>query len=138
MEDQEPEMRLGGVLAELEHLDVPVRVPGSEHGPTTGSCPDVHGLLRAVDEVVRRRLPGALSSRLVGGVRESGAAADDAFARYAVHLGADRSHEVTPTTRGDVVGEAVCLEVTKQLDHRGIRAREISTTEGGVGGVSQE
>ena len=65
-------------------------------------------------------------------------AADDAFGRDAVDRRGDGPHEVTATARHDVAGEAVCLEVTQQFDHRGVDALLVRTFQRGVGGFARK
>jgi hypothetical protein len=66
------------------------------------------------------------------------AATNHPLAGDAVHLLADRPHEVTPTTRGDVVTEPGCVQVTQQLHHRRVAAGQVGAAQGGMLGAAQE
>ena len=91
----------------------PLEFPGREERAAAGPAPDADRLLRPVVEVVGLRLAGDRAAVLVGDVVEGRRAADHALARDAVHLLADRAHEVAPAARGDVVREPVGLQVAR-------------------------
>ena len=74
---------------------------------------------------LRMIVPPLSSARVV----ERGRAPDHPVARDAVHLVADRPHEVAAAARGDVVREPVRVQVPQQLDHRRVGAREVAPAE---------
>ena len=125
VEDEQAEERLVGVLREVEHRNVAVRVAGGKERSAADTAPDPDRLLRAVVEDVGLRLAHDRAASVVARVVERGRAADDPVARDAVHLVADRSHEVAAAARGDVVREPVRLQVPQQLDHRRVRTLEV-------------
>src|SRR4029453_3253338 len=100
-----------------QHRDVPVGVASGQQGPPADPTPDPYRLLGTVVQDIRLGLADDPSPTLVRLVRERDAAADHPLAGDAVQLLADRPHEVTPTTRGDVVADPACVQVVQQLDH---------------------
>src|SRR4029079_8200740 len=94
MKDEYPHRGSLLQMRELKHGDVAVRVPSSEERAPAGAAPDADRLLRAVVEIFRCRRVGDRSALPVTGVRKHGTAADHALPGDAVHLLADRSHEV--------------------------------------------
>src|SRR3954471_14184891 len=117
------------MTCELEHRDVAIGIADGEERSAPGPAPDPDRLLWAIVEVVGLRLVRDGAAVTIARVLERRCAADHPLARNAVHLLADRAHEVPAATRGDVVREAVCLEVAEQLDHRRVSALEIRTAE---------
>ena len=69
------------------------------------------------------------AAAVVGRVVERGRAPDHPVARDAVHLLADRPHEVAAAARGDVVREPVRVQVPQQLDHRRVAAGEVAAAQ---------
>jgi hypothetical protein len=58
MQEEEPQCRPVGVVGELEHRRVAIRVAGREQRASADPVPDPHRLLRAVVEVVGLGLVG--------------------------------------------------------------------------------
>jgi hypothetical protein len=60
------------------------------------------------------------------------AAHDHALAWNAVHLLADRAHEIAPPAGRDVACEPVRRQVGEQLDHRHVRTPQVAATQRGM------
>jgi hypothetical protein len=109
MQEEEPQGRPVGVVGELQHRRIAIRVAGREERASADLVPDPHRLLRAVVEVIGLGLVGDGAALVVAGVGEGAAAADDPLAGDALHVLADGPHEVPTTARGHVVREFVGL-----------------------------
>jgi hypothetical protein len=95
----------------------PFELPPDTIGRRPIRLPDAHRLHGTVVEHVRLGRVGKRPAVLVPEVAERVRAADHALGRDSVDLFRDRSHEVAIAARGDVVREAVRLQVAEQLDH---------------------
>jgi hypothetical protein len=105
VEDEQSKERLVGMLGEVEHRNVAIRVAGSEEGSAADTAPDTDRLLRAIVEMVGLRLARDLAAAFVARLLERGCTSDHPVARNPIYLLADWTHEVTAATRGDVVRE---------------------------------
>ena len=98
MKDEQPHRWPLPDMRELQHGDIAVRVPGGEQRAPAGAAPDADRFLRSVVEIFRCRRVGDRTALPIAGVGEHGATADHTLPGDAVHLLADRSHEVASTT----------------------------------------
>ena len=80
MQEEEPQGWPVGVVGELKHGGVPVRVSRCEQRASSDSVPDPDRLFRAVVEVVGLGLVGDGAAMVVAGVGEGAAASDDSLA----------------------------------------------------------
>jgi hypothetical protein len=108
----------------------PLELPAARDGPAAGAAPDPDWFLRAVVEVVGLGLVRDCAAVAVAGVLQRGGASDHAVPGNSVYLLADGPHEVTAATGGDVVREAVCVQVAEQFDQRQVRTLEIRAPKG--------
>src|SRR3954447_1345915 len=135
---QQLEERLVLLPREIQHRDVAVGVARSQQRSSPDAAPDTDWLLWPVVEIVGFRLVGDRPAGFVSYVIKRRGTADHALAGDPVDLVADRAHEVSPSTGGDVVGEPIRIEVCQQFDHRGVRTLHIGAAECRMLGHAQE
>ena len=99
----------------------PFELPNGEDRPPSDAAPDPHRLGGAVVEDVGLREIGDSAACSSSCSAEHWSCRRRAR-RDAVDVLGDGAHEVAVAARGDVVGEAVRLEVAQQLDHRPVAA----------------